>query len=89
MSEHCVFCGNEIPEGMQVCPNCDKTIKEEKPPFGVKPYYISVPARIKELAEAIIRCANDTSGVCIGWAEEIICHSKTLEEMSQRKKRST
>ncbi len=85
MSEHCVLCNAEIPEGSQVCPECIKK-SEEKPPFGVKPYYISIPARIKELAEAIIRCANDTSGICIGWAEEIICHSKTLEEMSRRKK---
>ena len=27
-SEWCVACGNEIPEGRQVCPNCDKESEE-------------------------------------------------------------
>ena len=26
MSEYCVLCGDEIPEGNQVCPNCRKQI---------------------------------------------------------------
>ncbi len=32
MSEHCVCCGAEIPEGRQVCPGCEKggTMKTPK-----------------------------------------------------------
>lgn len=26
MSEHCVFCGQEIPEGRQLCPTCEKNV---------------------------------------------------------------
>ena len=26
MSEKCVFCGNDIPEGRQVCPPCEKGV---------------------------------------------------------------
>ena len=56
----------------------------DRPPLGVMPYYIALPARIKELAEAIIRCANDTSGVCKQWAEEIIELSAVLEKLSEK-----
>lgn len=27
-SEHCLMCGDEIPEGRQVCQNCEKTVFE-------------------------------------------------------------
>lgn len=56
----------------------------DKPPLGAKPYYIVLPGRIKELAEAILRNANDTSGVCKQWAEEIIELSTALENMSRK-----
>lgn len=56
----------------------------DKPPLGTKPYFIVLPERIKELAEAIIRNANDTSGVCIQWAEEIIELSAVLENMRKK-----
>ncbi len=88
MSERCLLCGGEIPEGRQVCPECEKQANE-KPALGIRPYFLAIPGRIKELAEAISRNATDTNGLCIKWAEEIICHSKTLEEMSRRKKRNT
>lgn len=29
MEEHCVICGEIIPEGRQVCPNCEKDIEEK------------------------------------------------------------
>ena len=25
-AEHCIFCGNDIPEGRQVCPACEKEL---------------------------------------------------------------
>ena len=56
----------------------------DKPPLGVKPYFIALPNRIKELAEAILRNANDTSGVCKKWAEEIIELSAALERLSKK-----
>ena len=28
MEEHCVICGEVIPEGRQVCPACEATVKE-------------------------------------------------------------
>lgn len=56
----------------------------DRPPLGAKPYYVALPERIKELAEAILRNANDTSGVCIKWAEEIIELSTALENMSRK-----
>ncbi len=27
-AEHCVMCGEVIPEGRQVCPNCEREVKE-------------------------------------------------------------
>lgn len=27
-SEHCLMCGDEIPEGRQVCQNCEKSVLE-------------------------------------------------------------
>ena len=30
MSEYCVCCGEEIPEGRMVCPNCEKEKETEK-----------------------------------------------------------
>ena len=56
----------------------------DKPPLGAKPYFIALPNRIKELAEAILRNANDTSGVCKQWAEEIIELSAALENLSRK-----
>lgn len=52
-----------------------------KPPLGVAPYWIAIPARIKDLAEAIIRCSNDTGGKQLGlWAYEI----KVLSEANAK-----
>lgn len=31
MSEHCVVCGAEIPEGRQVCPSCEKNLFIKQP----------------------------------------------------------
>ena len=30
MTEHCIVCGKEIPEGRQVCPNCEKKGDDKK-----------------------------------------------------------
>jgi len=32
MSEYCVCCGEEIPEGRQVCPQCEKEAKRWRIP---------------------------------------------------------
>lgn len=57
---------------------------ELAPPLGAKPYYIAIPGRIKELAEAILRCRNDMSGELLDkWAFEIAVLSKAQAEMSK------
>jgi len=56
-----------------------------QPPLGAKPYYVAIPDRITDLAEAIIRNANDTSGKCKEWANEIILLSDVMEKISNRK----
>lgn len=59
-------------------------VSASKSVFGVKPHYIAIPGRIKELAEAIIQCSNDTSGTCVKWAEEIIELSHVMEHLSKK-----
>ena len=59
----------------------------EKPPLGVKPSWIAIPQRIKELAEAIIRYKNDTSGELLDeWAYEIAQLSKINANMAKFRK---
>jgi hypothetical protein len=51
-----------------------KMAKNERPPLGVKPYYIAASERIEDLADAIKRYAPncDTEYEKISqWAEEI------------------
>lgn len=36
-AEKCVICGNDIPEGRQVCPDCEQN------PIKVKPVYHNAP----------------------------------------------
>ena len=62
-------------------------MSETKPPLGVKPSWIAIPQRIRELAEAIVRCANDTSGEKLDeWAYEIALLSKVQANMSKFRK---
>ena len=55
---------------------------EERPALGIKPYYVAIPNRITDLAKAIIRNANETSGKCKEWATEIVLLSDVLEKIS-------
>jgi len=60
---------------------------EVKPPLGVKPYYIAIPERIGDLAQAIDRCRNDTSGELLDeWSYEIALLSKVMAKMSNFRK---
>lgn len=36
MSEYCVCCGEEIPEGRMVCPLCTNKAEQEEPNQGKK-----------------------------------------------------
>jgi len=56
---------------------------ESKPLLGARPACVAIPDRINELAEAIIRCRNDTSGELLNmWAYEIILLSKVQSKMA-------
>ena len=56
---------------------------ELKPPLGAKPSWIAIPERIQDLAEAIVRCKNDTSGELLDeWAYEIALLSRVNAKMS-------
>ena len=60
---------------------------ELKPQLGVKPSWVAIPDRIKELAEAIIRCRNDTDGEILAeWAYEIMLLSNVSAVMSEFRK---
>ncbi len=64
----------------------EKTTNTEKPPIGVKPYYIASCERINDLAEAIQRySATSKYKVIKLWAEEVICHCDLLEKMCEQK----
>ena len=54
---------------------------EGKPPLGVKPYFIAIPERIRELAEAI--CRNPETEKVGQWALEIGMHASTLSSMQE------
>ena len=57
---------------------------ELKPPLGAKPSWIAIPERIQDLAEAIIRCKNDTSGEMLDeWAYEIALLSRANAKMAK------
>lgn len=63
----------------QTTPENKETIK---PPPGVKPYYIAIPQRIKELAEAIERYTTyDYKVSTETWAYEILCLLRVMEVM--------
>ena len=53
----------------------------EKPPMGVKPFFIAIPDRIRELSEAISR--NPESENVGQWAQEIGMHASTLSSMRE------
>lgn len=38
MSERCIICGEEIPEGRQVCPACEKEVRTERPDIKPCPF---------------------------------------------------
>lgn len=60
---------------------------ELKPPLGVEPYYIAIPTRIRDLAKAIERCRNDTSGELLDeWGYEIALLSRVMERMHNFRK---
>ena len=55
-----------------------------KPPLGAAPYWIAIPARIGELAEAINRCKHDWSGNSLAkWAEELCGLIKLKETLDE------
>jgi len=76
---------DEIKEALESCPRVllpDDPPKTEKPPIGVKPYYIAIPQRIKELAEAIERYTTyDYKVSTETWAYEILCLLRVMEVM--------
>ena len=55
---------------------------EGKPPLGCKPYYISIPERIRELSQTIERNAESAS-VAV-WAKEIELLSNVMREMDSK-----
>ncbi len=61
-----------------------EVMKQEKPPVGVKPYYISSGKRINSLAKAIQRYSTTKNYKTIKlWAGEIICQCKLAEIMTE------
>lgn len=55
-----------------------------KPPIGVKPYWISAFDRISDLAQAIDRYSDEKNTTSIKlWAKEIISQCDLVEEMTQ------
>lgn len=66
------------------CIRTEKINNTEKPPVGVKPYYISSGERINSLAEAIQRYSTTKNYKTIKlWAGEIICQCKLVEIMTE------
>lgn len=62
-------------------------LTREKPPIGIKPYYIVSCERINALAEAIQRYSTTKNYKAIElWAEEIICYCDFLEKMKKYEK---
>lgn len=66
MSEdRCVVCGNIVPEGRQVCPNCMVTIK----PDGIhelSKHQYELEERIPNCTVEILRC-KVCGDISIGW----------------------
>ena len=54
----------------------------EKPPIGVKPYYIQAEDRIREIAEAIIR--NPNCDRVKEWAVEIALQKELIDRMKEK-----
>lgn len=62
-----------------------EVIKQEKPPVGVKPYYILSGERISDLAGAIQRYSRTKKYKIIKlWAKEIICHCDLIKKLSEQ-----
>jgi hypothetical protein len=73
MAERCVCCGEIIPEGRQVCPNCEKKAKErdaidfcgELCAFAediinrAKQKWIPVTERLPESGKCVLVCSKD------------------------------
>lgn len=85
-ADTCVCCGAIIPEGAQVCLNCQIGIK---PPIGVSPHWFVYKERITETSKAITRYSEFAGEHCntkdgidaykaiVKWAEEIKMLAKT------------
>lgn len=71
MSEHCVCCGREIPEGLQVCPQCE---------FSGKEPHIKDSGERREFSSGAVRDMHDGKGdmVSIPW-ESILRLSRHYE----------
>lgn len=55
MSEHCVCCGREIPEGLQVCPQCE---------FSGKEPHIKDSGNRREFSTGAVRDIQEGKGRC-------------------------
>ena len=61
MSEHCVFCGQEIPEGRQLCPSCEKNVDRAiSMHASAGMTYAEAEGRIKAVANMISGLSSST-----------------------------
>ena len=62
--------------------------QRKKPPFGTVPNWLVLPKRIADLSGAIIRFAESdqmNTDAVREWAQEIICHCNTMDELKKVK----
>lgn len=61
MSEHCVFCGQEIPEGRQLCPSCERETEQAiSSHASANMPYTEAKRRIEAVANMVSRLASST-----------------------------
>ena len=60
-----------------------------KPPLGVKPYFVSATDRIEELSKAIYDYSQETSRTSLikRWASEIILQCELIEKTQEMEKK--
>lgn len=63
----------------------------ERPPLGAAPYYVRIPQRNKELAEAILRQSECSTGemsaeLILIWAKEIERNCRTIISLERTRK---
>ena len=60
----------------------------KKPPLGLRPYWISIPLRIREILEAMQRYANEDKPIPIIWIIELKEQTELYDRLNTKKSES-